>query len=386
MNTSQIDTAPEEQETGCDILQLLLIVARRWRLIALLTVGLGVAGALLSYLLTPRYSATVTFLVDQETSAAGVFLFRQSDPTVSLLESKAITEFVLQHIDVNAFAATSQATSKAGDNRLALRARVQAETTAAHSDQGMYTVRIQDASPKRAVAIANAYLDALQELSDRMSFEGATRSRSFFQGQVTTEREALEKAESDLKAQQERTGLLQPGSQTSLGLSQIATLRSQIVGLEVQRATIAQSSTSENPAMVRLNAQISELQGKVNALQGKITGGSGQDLPTQNLDTLRLQREVAYHEGLLTSLAAQYERARLQENFGVPRVHVVDRATLPIPKTWPNRFAITVALASIGLFLGLLITCGSEILSRLRKNPASAQKLLEIRHTFRRKA
>lgn len=361
----------------------MLILARRWWLIALLTFGFGVLGALFSSTLKPRYSAAVTFLVDQETSSAGVFLFRQSDPTVSLLESKAITEFVLQHIDVNAFAATSRKTSKEGDNRLALRGLVQSETSATHSDQGMYTVKVQDGSPTRAVAIANAYLDALQELSNRMSFEAASRSREFYQSQVSSERAALENAEAQLKVQQERTGLLQPNSQTSIGLGQIASLRSQVVALEVQRATTAQSFTAESPEMVRLNAQIAELQGKIAALQSRVTGSTGQDLPTQNLDTERLQREVTYHENLLASLASQYERARLQENFGVPRVHVVDRAALPIPKTWPNRLAITLAAAAVGLFLALLYIAASEVMARLQRDPESSRTLGEIRQALR---
>ncbi|MGI4756467.1 MAG: GumC family protein [Janthinobacterium lividum] len=377
-----MDSQPVSEEAGFNLLDLVLIVTRRWKLVVLMTLGCAVAAGLYSYTLEPRYSAAVTFLVDQEGSNVGGLLFRQTDPTISLLQSKAITEFVLQHIDVDAFAATSKKTSQSTDNRLALRSRVQAETTASHSDQGVYVVQVQDGSPTRAVAIANAYLDALQELSNRMAFEGASRSRSFYQAQVATERAALEKAEADLKAQQERTGLLQPGAQTGIGISQIAGLRSQIVSLEVQRATISQSATAENPEMVRLNAQISELQAKVNTLQGKITGGTNQDLPSQNLDTARLQREVSYHENLLTSLAAQFERARLQENFGVPRVHVVDRAALPVPKTWPNRVAIVIGAAAAGMFLGLLFTAMAEMLTRLMQDPVSQQRLHEIKQTL----
>ena len=371
------------EERGFNLLALVLILARRWKLIVLLTVGFAVLGMLFSSTLKPRYSAAVTFLVDQETSSAGVFLFRQNDPTVSLLESRAITEFVLQHIDVNAFAATSRKTANVADNRLALRGLVQSETSATHSDQGMYTVKVQDGSPTRAVNIANAYLDALQELSNRMSFEAASRSREFYQSQVNSERAALEKAEAGLKVQQERTGLLQPNSQTSIGLSQIATLRSQVVALEVQRATAAQAYTAESPELVRLNAQIAELQARINTLQGRITGSTGQDLPTQNLETERLQREVTYHENLLASLAQQFERARLQENFGVPRVHVVDRAALPIPKTWPNRLAITLAAAVTGLFLALLYIACTEFVARLRRDPESSQALHEIRQALR---
>ncbi len=349
------------QEVGFDLLQILLVLARRWRLITCLTLLFGIGGLLYSYTLTPKYSAAVTFLVDQENGGGGaIMLFRQNDPTVSLLQSQAITEFVLQHIDL----------------------KVQSETSAVKSEQGLYTLKIQDSSPGRAVAIANAYLDALQDLSDRMSFETASRTRAFYQAQMETERASLEEAQSALKVKQQRTGLLQPGSQTSLEISQIANLRSQIVSLQVQRANIAQSSTEENPEMVRLNAQIGALQSKADALQGRISSASGADLPSQNLEVGRLEQAVAYHQGLLASLSLQFEHARLQENYGVPRVHVVDRASLPIPRTWPKHLTIAVILGAFGLFLSLVITGASETISHLRRNPGSRAKMNEIRRTL----
>ncbi len=374
-------TLPTE-EVGFDVLQLLLVLARRWRLVVTLTLFFGIGGLLYSFTLKPKYSATVTFLVDQESSNTGLSLYRQNDPTVSLLQSKAITEFVLQHIDVKAFATETKHSLNSENARLALRAEVQSETTAAKSDQGLYSLKVQDSAPARAVAIANAYLDALQDLSDRMSFETASRTRAFYQMQVEAERASLEKAQSDLKTEQQRTGLLQPGSQTSLEISQIANLRSQIVGLQVQRANIAQSSTAENPQMVRLNAQIGALQSKAASLQGQISNSSGRDLPSQNLEVGRLEQTVEYHQSLLTSLASQFERARLQENYGVPKVHTVDRASLPIPRTFPKNLTISVVLGAFGFFLALVITGFSETLAHLRKSPGSRSKMKEIRRAL----
>lgn len=383
-NVTQDRVTLPTQEVGFDVLNVVLVFARRWRLIAAMTFLCGLAGLLFSYTLKPKYSAAVTFLVDQESSSStGIMLFRQNDPTVSLLESKAITEFVLQHIDVKKFAEETKHSLTSGDARLALRAQVRSETSAGKSDQGLYTLRVQDSSPDRSVAIANAYLDALQELNDRMSFESASRTRVFYQAQMQTERNALDQAQQDLKAEQQRTGILQPTAQTSLEISQIASLRSQIVGLQVQRANIAESSTAENPAMIRLNAQIAALQGKADGLQGRINNTSGKDLPTQNLDVGRLEQLVVYHQGLLTSLASQFERARLQETYGVPRVHVVDRASLPIPRTFPRHIVIGVSLGAVGFFLALVITGISETFAHLQKNAGSRAKLAEIRGTMR---
>lgn len=371
--------APAE-EAGFDILDIVLVLARRWRLLLGLTFGFAALAWLGSHLLKPKYNAHVTFLVDQETNASGIFLFRQADPTVSLLQSRAIAEFVLKHIDVASLAAANKIDIKSPYAPLMLQYRIQSETSAFKSEQGLYAVDVQDPSQKRAVSLANAYLDALQDLSNRMSFDSASHTREFYQQQMGIERAALEKAEEALSANQAKTGLLQPGSQVGLEIGQIASYRAQVTGLEVQRANMAQSSTAENPQMVRLNAQISELQAKIASLQARINSTSGTGLPSQTLETAKLERDVQYHQGLLASMDSQFERARLQENFGVPKVHVVDYATLPLPQTYPNRMAMTLIAGGVGLFLGLLIVIVTQILARLRRDPDSGQKLRAIRN------
>jgi uncharacterized protein involved in exopolysaccharide biosynthesis len=165
-------------------------------------------------------------------------------------------------------------------------------------------------------------------------------------------------------------------------IGQIASLRSQITSLEVQRATLSQSLTPDSPTMVRLEAQISELQSKVSGMLGEIKGTNSQSLPTQNLQLHRLERNVMYHQTVLTSLSAQLEKARISESYSVPRVRAVDRAALPVPQTWPKRTAVTAILSLVGFALGLLITAFSQIRRTVRRNPASARKLEEIRRLF----
>lgn len=370
-------------EEGFDVLEILLILARHARLVAATTLLLGLLGFAVTFRMTKRYTASASFLVDQDTGGqTGLILYRQSDPTISLLESQAIASFVVQHTGLQIFAKGEKPGAMDHVPPVSLANRIRSESTASKSSEGLYTLSVQDTLPERSVAIANAYMDALQDLGDRMNFESASRTRQFYQTQMEAERSQVEKAEADLKRAQERTGLLQPGSQTGTQLAQIAQLRTQIVSLEVQRSMLSQSATAENPEMVRLNSQLAQLQSTVNSLQAKINSPNDQSAATQNLEVSRLQRDVDYHQGLLTSLASQFDRARIQETYRVPRVRVVDRAALPAPQTAPKRTLITVFSLAFGFFLGSILAALQVMKERLSRDPVSSRKLRDIRKSL----
>jgi uncharacterized protein involved in exopolysaccharide biosynthesis len=367
-------------EEGFDVLEIFLILARHWRLIATTTILFSFFGLAVTLTMAKQYSASASFLVDQDMGAqTGLMLFRQNDPTIALLQSQTIATFVLRHTGLAIFEKGEKPGAMQGVSETSLANRVRSESTASKSGEGLYILSVEDKLPERAVILANAYVDALQDLGDRMNSESASRTREFYQEQMQTERADLEKAESELKAAQERTGLLQPGSQTGTQLGQIASLRSQIVALEVQRSTLQQSATAENPEMVRLNSQIAQLQSTVNSLQAKINSPSSQNVATQDLEVGRLQRMVDYHQGLLTSLATQFDRARIQETYRVPRVRVVDRAALPLPKTAPKRLLITAFSTAFGFFLGAVLTGILVMRDKLARDPVASRKLREIR-------
>ena len=370
-------------EEGFDVLEVCLILARHWRLIAATTLLFGLIGLGASFHMPKQYTASASFLVDQDTGAqSGLMLFRQADPTISLLQSKAIAKFVLQHTGIEIFEKGGRPGSMRGVSEDSLANRIRSESTASRSGEGLYLISVQDTLPERSVAIANAYLDALQDLGDRMNSESASRSRQFFQEQMESERTELEKAESNLKAAQERTGLLQPGSQTGTQLGEIAGLRSQIVGLEVQRSRLQQSATMENPEMVRLNSQLAQLHSTVDSLQAKINSPGNQNVATQDLEVSRLQRIVDYHLGLVSSLATQYDRARIQESYHLPRVRFVDRAALPVPKTAPKRGVITLFSTAFGFFLGTVLTGLMVMKDKLMRDPVASRKIREIRKSL----
>jgi tyrosine-protein kinase Etk/Wzc len=73
-------------------------------------------------------------------------------------------------------------------------------------------------------------------------------------------------------------------------------------------------------------------------------------VPELQLEYVRKEREVKYHEALFDMLSKQYEAARLDEARDAPVVQVLDAASYPDSKSYPKRSYFLLG----GLLLGLL--------------------------------
>jgi tyrosine-protein kinase Etk/Wzc len=221
---------------------------------------------------------------------------------------------------------------------------------------GIVTVKVTDRSPERARDIANAYLQELHTTNDRLALTEASQRRLFFEQQLAKEKDNLANAEVELKKVEEQTGLIAPAGQTTVQLETIAQTRAAIAVRQVQLAALRQSSTDQNPEVVRLRSEIADLQGQVAGLEH----GSGQgdsDIPKSKVPELELQfvrqqREVKYHESLFEMIAKQYEEARLDESHDAPVLQVLDYAVLPDTKSGPHRLLIAAAGLVLGVLLG----------------------------------
>jgi tyrosine-protein kinase Etk/Wzc len=233
---------------------------------------------------------------------------------------------------------------------------------------GIVTLKITDHNAELARDLANGYLEELHNTSGRLALTEAAQRRLFYEQQLAREKDNLANAEVQLKIVQERTGLIAPAGQATVEIETIARTQAEIASRKVQLSALSQSATDQNPQVIRLRSEISNLQGQLASLER----GAGQSnsisiptskLPESELQFVRQQREVKYHEALFEIVAKQYEAARLDESRDAPVLQVLDFATLPDTKSGPPRTIIAIA----GLFLGLILGA-SWVLFRNRAN------------------
>ncbi|MBS1813498.1 MAG: lipopolysaccharide biosynthesis protein [Acidobacteria bacterium] len=216
------------------------------------------------------------------------------------------------------------------------------------------TLSVTDHDPARARDLANAYLDELRKANGRLALTSASQRRLFFEEQLEKEKNALENAEVELKKVQEASGLVVPAGQMNAEVMASTQLRAEIASRQVELAALRQSATAENPEVVRLQAAIASLQGQLAAMQNGNTSAPGHvpfsRVPQAEIEYLRKEREVKYHESLMQMLAKQYESAHLEEAQEEPLLQILDRASLPDTKAGPHRTYIML----FGLVLGAI--------------------------------
>lgn len=226
------------------------------------------------------------------------------------------------------------------------------------SKSGIVTLGVTDRSPERARDLASAYLDALRATNGRLALSQSAQRAQFFGDQLLAEKNHLEDAEVELKKTEEESGLIAPTGQTEAEIRTIADTQAQIALRQVQLAALSQSATEQNPEVVRLHSEISDLQGQLARLQKGSDHASTATIPTAKvpqaqLEYVRKEREVKYHEALFEMLSRQYEAARLDQARDAPVLQVLDAPTVPDSKSAPKRLYYMIG----GILLGFLGGC-----------------------------
>ncbi|HEY5381870.1 MAG TPA: hypothetical protein VIJ65_06415 [Acidobacteriaceae bacterium] len=378
--------AGEQDERGVDLLALAIALASEWRLGAKAFLIAFVLLIALIFFLSPQYVATAVILPEggHSTTSSLSSLFATSGPGglyMGLLNSRSVQDEVIDRADLmRVFKTSSRETARD--------ILVDKSTFKAGTDS-LLTISVKDRRAKIAAGITNAYLQSLRDLNNRMNLEQSAETRDFFKEQIEDERNQLANAETQLETTEQRTGIVQPEAQTQIGLNAIAAVRAQITQLQVQMAALLRGATSQNPQVQRLQSQIAQLQSEEHAMeQGSSSAPAGaappaQQLPKTNLDVLRAQREVTFHNALVTALAGQFETARGIEEEARPEFQVVDRAIVPEHKAWPPRRLFLIAAIVLSCIVALIAIVLRLAWRRIERDPEHREQLAQLRQAIK---
>jgi uncharacterized protein involved in exopolysaccharide biosynthesis len=223
------------------------------------------------------------------------------------------------------------------------------------SKDGLIQITVEDKDPKRATELVNGYADELFRQNNRLAIGAASQRRQFFQQQLAEEKDRLADAEIALKQTQQSTGVLQLSGQAQNIIGQEANIQANITSHEVQLGALLSSSTEQNPDVVRLRTELTELRSQLQHLQKgtSTTMLTQKEFPGAGLEYIRKEREVQYHQTLYDLLARQLEAARIDEAKASPAVQMVDPPQVPKVTSWPKPFLFIL----LGLVLGTMFGC-----------------------------
>ena len=257
------------------------------------------------------------------------------------------------------------------DTRQALETKV----LIAGGKDGLITIDVEDREPQFAANLANAYVEELGELLNRLAITEAQQRRAFFEKQLGNAKDQLVKAEQALKAGGVSADTLKVNPQAAVeGLARLqAAITAQQVKLASMRGYLADSAPDFRQAQIELAALRSQLaQAEKPALAP--TGSDG--------DYIAKFRNFKYQETLFELFAKQYEIARIDESREGAVIQVVDVAQPPERKSKPKKAMIAVLTSLVTGFALLLGVFVRHAWRNARQDPESAEKLARLRAAF----
>ena len=380
----------------------LIVIARQKSFIMYFTAGTAVLAVVVSLLLPKYYTSTAKIMPPQQGQSIASamlgdlgqiggllgavggkdLLKNPSDLYVSILKSTAIedrliTRFNLMKVYNERFRIDAM-------HRLENLSEVQA------GKEGLISVAVQDRDPNRAAEIANAYVEELEKLTQRLAVTDAGKRRVFFEREAKAESDELAKAEQDLKVTEEKTGVFQPDSQTRVMLEGYAGLKAQVAAKEVEIQSMQSFATSENPELQRLQKELAALKSQVAGYEegqgGRPVGDIAlEKVPAKALEYIRKWREVKYREALWTLLLKQYEIARIDEGRDAALIQTLDLAVPAEKKSSPKRAIIVIVATLLAFVVAVLWAFFRENWERAKEDPQYLSRLQLLKFHLSRK-
>jgi uncharacterized protein involved in exopolysaccharide biosynthesis len=361
--------AVEEEESSIDLVELFETLRQGRKVIFRVTLATFAIATAVAFLLPLSYTSNVSFIppnLNNSSSMASALAGQLSalgggdllggvknpgDLYSGILRSRSIASELVKRFDLMSVyhvKKESQAEKVLGSST----------DVTVDIKSSIVTVDVTAKSPVLAHDLASAYMDALREVNGRLALSQSSQRRLFFGQQLAKEKDDLEDAEVELKKTEEQSGLIAPTGQTEVEIGTIAQTQAQIAVREVQLAALRDAATEQNPEVIRLRSEIGDLQGQLFRLQRGSGGESAAAIPTSKVPELQLEyvrkeREVKYHEALFDMLSKQYEGARLDEARDAPLLQMLDPASYPDTKSSPKRMYIMLG----GLVFGFLASC-----------------------------
>ena len=250
--------------------------------------------------------------------------------------------------------------SKIEDVRLAL-----AGHTSISEDRksGIIAITVSDHDPRRAAAVAQAYVAELDRLVAQVSTSSARRERIFLEERLSAVKQDLNDAAKKFSEFASKNTAIDIPAQGKAMVEAAATLQGQLIAAESELHGLETIYTDQNVRVRALRARVAELRTQL----GKIGGDSGaagalssksdpslypsiRQLPLLGVTYADLYRQTKIEETVFELLTQQYELAKVQEAKEIPSVKILDAAVVPTKKSFPHRLSLITAGTVFAIF------------------------------------
>lgn len=274
--------------------QFFSILRARWKLSALVLVAVVALSLAMSLLMSKKYTATASVVVDiKPDPISGVVLGQMMSPAimatqVDIIQSDRVTRKVIRNLKLaessQAREQWQEATNGQGTVEDWLARSLQQKLDVKPSrESNVITIAYQAPDPEVAAALANAFVKAYVDTNIELRVDPARQYSGFFDQQAKESREALEAASSKLSEFQRANGIVGSDERLDVETARLNELSTQLVALQAV-ATESQSrqvqaaggnadrlvESLNNPVIASLKVELSRAEGNLQELNSRL--------------------------------------------------------------------------------------------------------------------
>ena len=228
---------------------------------------------------------------------------------------------------------------------------------------GIISIAVTDHDPKRAAAMAQAYVAELDRLVAQVSTSSARRERIFLEERLQSVKADLDSAAKNFSEFASKNSAIDIPAQGKAMVEAAAALQGQLIAAQAELSGLQQIYTNNNVRVRSVQARVDELQRKLTELGSAGTQGGIQTtnalypsirkLPLLGVTYADLYRQTKIQETVYELLTQQYELAKVQEAKEIPTVKVLDAAIVPTKKSFPPRTEIVLLGTMLGITMAM---------------------------------
>lgn len=245
--------------------------------------------------------------------------------------------------------------------------KILAERTTIAEDKksGIISIAVTDRDPNRARDLAEAYVEELDKLVNKVSTSSARRERIFLEGRLQSIKTDLDASSRALSQFSSRNATMDPQKQGEATVAAAGKLQGDLIAAQSELSGLKAQYTDDNMRVREVRGRIGELQRQLRKMSGAGDSVNGADLTAdQFLPSVRklpllgftyydLYRQVAMQDAIYQTLTKQYELAKVQEAKEIPPIKVLDEPNVPEKKSSPHRMIIIVLGFLFSAFAGI---------------------------------
>ncbi len=206
-------------------------------------------------------------------------------------------------------------------------------------------IEVDDESPARAAAMANAYIEELQKVTSSIALTEAQQRRMFFERQLSQTKGELTKMQAALESAGFNVGALSADAKATADL--YAKAKASVDNAQIELDSLRRTRTDSTPEVQRQRSIVEGLAAQLRQLERPSE-------KNRNTTYINAYRDFKYQEMLLEINAKQYEAAKMDEAREGAMIQVIDVAQPPERRSKPKRVSMTIMFAMFGLVFSSL--------------------------------